>query len=272
MKHWCWRSAVSCLALSLTVGVALVSGQATDSRPKLPPFSGPPPGMKNPPKPVKPPTAAPGGVRTPPPSAPSRVEKLSESTLRIGAIYVDLTKKEIVVPGTINDVMVLEFLVNTKAGYKSYESAIEADCTALDFNVALVLIGLDDERSKARPRFHFDPVTPQGDGVEMSVSWRTAIGERHAKLEELIYNEGNKQTLPAGHWVYTGPRFMPNSKALMADVDGVLIGFVHTPATLIERAEAVPGPYGNAKLNPALGLTAGTPVLVTIKALPPAAR
>ncbi len=272
MKHWSWRSAVSCAVVSAAAGVVLVAGQANDPRPKLPPFvAGPPPGMKNPPRPVTPPKA-PSGVRTPPPSAPSRVEKLSESTLRIGAIYVDLAKKEMVVPGTINDVMVLEFLLNTKSGYKSYESAIEADCTALDFNVALVLIGLDEERSSARPRFHFDPVTPQGDGVEMSVAWRTAAGERRVKIEELIYNEGNKQTLPAGHWVYTGPRFMPNSKALMADVDGVLVGFVHTPATLIERAEAVPGPYGNAKLNPTLGLNPGTPVLVTIKALPPAAR
>lgn len=84
----------------------------------------------------------------------------------------------------------------------------------------------------------------------------------------VVYDEGVKQTLPAGHWVYTGPRFVSDSKALLADVEGVLIGFVHTPATLIERVEPVPGPYGNVKLNPALGLTPGTPVLVTVRALP----
>ena len=270
MTKWFWSSVVSLLTLLVTVGLVPVAGQGGDTRPKLPPFlPGPPPGMRNPPTAPK---VAPPTYRAPSPAVPSRVEKLSESTLRIGAIHVDLAKKEVTVPGTVNDVMVLEFLVNTKGGYKSYESAIEAECTALDFNVALVLIGLDSARSTDRPRFHFDPIPPKGDSVEMSVSWRTATGERRAKLDELVYNEGNKQTLQGGHWVYTGPRFMPNSRALMADVDGVLIGFIHTPATLIERVEALPGQYGNAILNPTLGLRPGTPVLVTITALPLAAH
>jgi hypothetical protein len=253
------------LALLASMGPVPVAGQAPDSRPRLPRPSGPPPGMLNPPKPPK---AVAPGVRTPPPSAPSRVEKLGESALRIGSVHVDLVRRELTVPGIVNDVMVLEYLVNTRGGYKSYESAIEAECNALDFNLALVLIGLDEARSVARPRFHFDPLPPQGDAVEMFVSWRTPIGERRVKPEELVYDEGVKQTLPAGHWVYTGPRFVSNSKALLADVEGVLIGFVHTPATLIERVEPVPGPYGNVKLNPALGLTPGTPVLVTVRALP----
>ncbi len=52
----------------------------------------------------------------------------------------------------------------------------------------------------------------------------------------------------------------------LADVDGVLIGFVHSPAPLIERADPVPGPYGAIRLNPSAGVAAGTAVTVTVRA------
>ena len=89
MTKWFWSSVVSLLTLLVTVGLVPVAGQVADTRPKLPPFvPGPPPGMRNPPTAPK---VAPPTYRTPSPAVPSRVEKLSESTLRIGAIHVDPT-------------------------------------------------------------------------------------------------------------------------------------------------------------------------------------
>ncbi len=90
--------------------------------------------------------------------------------------------------------------------------------------------------------------------------------------EELVYDEGTKKTLPPGRWIYTGSQFVPRSTAFLADVDGVLIGFVHSPAPLIERAEPVPGPYGAIRMNPRLGLTPGTAVTVTVRPAPAAQR
>jgi len=213
-------------------------------------------------------------VRTPrtrsatPPVSPSQVEKLSDSRVRIGSIEVDMAKKEVSVPGVVNETPVLEFLVNTKDGYKSYESAIEADCNAIDFNLGLILIGLDRERATVRPRFHFDPIPPQGDGVEIWVSWTSGSETKRVRADELMYDITSKRVVPAGSWVYTGSRFMPRSTAFLADVDGVLIGFVHTPAPLIERVEPVPGQFGSIQLNPTIGLEAGTKVTLTVRALP----
>ncbi|MGE0392597.1 MAG: YdjY domain-containing protein [Vicinamibacterales bacterium] len=209
-------------------------------------------------------------VERKPPTTPSRVEKLSATSLRIGAVSVDMTRKEVSVKGTVNDPAQLEFIVNTKGGYKSYESAIEAECSAIDFNLGLVLIGLDRDRATARPRFHFDPVPPQGDQVEVWISWKAGTEVKRVRGEELVYDEGSKKVLTASRWVYTGSQFFPGSRAFLADVDGVLIGFVHTPAPLIERADPVPGSFGSVKVNPALGLVPGTPVTVIVRAVAPA--
>lgn len=206
-----------------------------------------------------------------PPVTPSKVEKLTDSRLRIGTIDVDMAAKEVSVPGTINEAPVLEFLANTKGGYKNYESAIEADCSAIDFNLGLLLIGLDRDRAAARPRFHFDPIPPDGDSVEIWVSWKAGTETKRSRADDLLYDISTKKSVSPGRWVYTGSRFMPKSTAFLADVDGVLIGFVHTPAPLIERVDQVPA-YGNIALNPTLGLSPGTAVTLTVKALPRSAQ
>jgi len=203
-----------------------------------------------------------------PPASPSKVEKLSDTRVRIGAIEVDLAKKELSVPGVVNETPVLEFLVNTKNGYKSYESAIEADCNAIDFNLGLILIGLDRDRATVRPRFHFDPIPPQGDPIELWVSWKLGTQTKRVRADELMYDLTTNKVVPDGKWVYTGSQFAPRSTSFLADVDGVLIGFVHTPAPLIERVDPVPGNYGNIKLNPTIGLLPGVPVTLTVRALP----
>lgn len=209
---------------------------------------------------------------TPPPRVPSRVEKLEDSRVRIGTVVVNLATKEVSVPGVINDVPVLEFLVNTRGGYKSYESAIEIDSNAIDFNLGLILIGLDRDHATNRPRFHFDPIPPSGDPVELWVSWMVDGAERRVRAEELIWDESTKTTMPVGRWVYTGSRFVQGSTAFLADVDGVVVGFVHTPAPLIERADPVPGPYGAIRINPTLQLKPGTAVSLIARAATPPSR
>ena len=58
------------------------------------------------------------------------------------------------------------------------------------------------------------------------------------------------------------------ASALRADIDGVLIGFVHSPAPVIENVgTAAVRRYGRIVLNPNLGLAPETPVILTVKAL-----
>ena len=194
------------------------------------------------------------------------IEEIGEDVYRVGRIRVDLSHREATVDGVVNDVSVVEFVATTKGGFKSYESAIELDTDAISFNLAMLLLGLDKSRA-VLSRYHFDPEPPQGDPVEIWIEWEDGGETRRVRGERLIYNATSKKTLPETPWVYTGSVFMPDGSYL-AERDGVLIGFVHTPAPIIENPlpDGV-GDYGAWVLNPTLGLPPGTAIKVTVKAL-----
>jgi hypothetical protein len=205
---------------------------------------------------------APGGGTQAP------IERLGPNLLRVGTVRVDTGKKEISAQGTFTPATALEFIAVARKGFKAYESAIELDTTAIDFNLALILIGLDPSRARV-PEAHFDTIPPKGDPVEIWVEWNEGANRRRVRAEQLIYNEITKQVLSEGPWVYTGSAFAVNRNAYLAEREGTLIGFVHTPAPVIESPRPlVEGAYGNNILNPALEIEPGTSVTLTVRALP----
>lgn len=202
----------------------------------------------------------------PAPSPPTPVEKLGPSLYRVGQIRVDTLNREISVPGHVNEVLVLEFVATARDGMKAYESAITANTDAVAFNTALLLIGLD--RSHARvPEVHFDPNPPAGDQVEIFVEWDRSSERARVGVEQLLFDREAGQPVPSTAWVYTGSSFRGDGRYL-ADVDGTLIGFVHSPSPIIEQVGgAGVGRYGSIVLNPNLGLTPGTPITIVVKAV-----
>ena len=205
----------------------------------------------------------------PPPAPaglPPNVEKLGPDLFRIGAIRVNTTTREVSVPGTVNEVSVLEFIANTKGGMKAYESALTLDTDAITYNVALVLVGLDRAHAVA-PRQHFDPAPVSGDPVEVWVEWGSDGRKQRVPAGRLLFDKVAGREVPEGRWVYTGSQMLDGGRYL-AELDGVLIGFVHSPAPVIEHVGGAGiGQYGSIVLNPKVGLTPGTAVTVTVKAI-----
>lgn len=186
---------------------------------------------------------------------------------RIGQIRVDTTRREVSVSGQANDAQILEFVANTRGGFKAYESALTLDTDAVSLNTALLLIGLDPAHARV-PTRHFDPIPPQGDPVEIWVAWNPPAGLKRARIEELLFDKRTGTSIPEGPWVYTGSTFVGPGQYL-ADMDGVLIGFVHSPAPVIENPKvAAVDAYGQIIRNPNLDLPGGMNVTVTISALP----
>jgi hypothetical protein len=203
----------------------------------------------------------------PSPRPPAPAERISDTLLRVGSVRVDLAKKEISVTGTVTDAQTLEFVAVAKGGQKAYESALELDTDAINFNLGLLLIGLDQTRG-VPSRYHFDPVLPQGDPVEIWVEWDDAGQSRKVRGEELVFNQQTKATLSTGPWVYTGSVFSAQTNAYLADIEGTLIGFVHTPAPIIESPRPLaPGVYGSNRLNPTLNLKPGQKIVLTARAI-----
>src|SRR6185312_3233398 len=90
---------------------------------------------------------------------------------------------------------------------------------------------------------------------------------RDVDATQLMYDAEKKKVVSDGRWVYTGSTMLP-SGYFLSDLDGVVIGFVHSPAPIIENvATDAVNRYGFIVFNASLGLKAGTPVTLTIRAL-----
>lgn len=195
-----------------------------------------------------------------------KVTRINKDLVQIGNIRVDTARREASVDGVINSTTMLEFVANTKGGFKAYESAIELDTDATTFNAAMILCGLDSANAVPARR-HFDPAIPQGDPVEIWVEWTSKGKRQKMRAEDIVYNQFKKITFPRGPWVYTGSVFLRDGRYL-ADLDGVIIGFVHTPAVIIENPQSAGvGGFGSWQLNPNIGLAPGTRVRLTVRAI-----
>jgi hypothetical protein len=199
------------------------------------------------------------------PAAP-QVESLGAGLFRLQKVTVDTKSREVRVPGRINKVDMLEFIANTEGGFKAYESAITVDTNAVNFNTALLLIGMDKSRSRV-PTQHFDPVPPAGDPVELWFEVGSPAQGKPRRIEELIFDQRSNTTLPVGPWVYTGSTVLSDGR-YVAELDGVLIGFVHSPAPIIENPRAAGvNAFGSFVINPNLGLPPLSPITLIIRAI-----
>jgi hypothetical protein len=200
---------------------------------------------------------------------PAAITKLSATTFRLGEMMIDTAARTLSVAGTVNEASTLEFLANTIGGAKAYESALTLKTNAVSFNAALLLLGLDPAHSKPSS-IQFDPAPPEGDPVELTMTWTDGGKSRTVPIEELLFDQRANRTFAKGPWVYTGSRFFDTGehRFYLAEQDGVLIGFMHGPQSIIDnpRADAIGG-YGSFVINPRLGLKPGSVVTVTVKSL-----
>lgn len=194
-------------------------------------------------------------------------ESLGNGKYRIGSITVDTDLKEITIPGVwhMNE-GTIEYIASVKGGHKLYETILEMDANAYEFNLSLILIGLDQKKGKAA-KFHFDPASPEGDQVEIWVEWENGGKKNSLRAEELIYDAGKKAALSTMQWVYTGSTILENGQ-YMAQMDGILIGFVHDPAAIIDAAtDSGLVPYGMLVINKKVAPPVGTKITLKVKSL-----
>jgi len=197
-----------------------------------------------------------------------QVEDLGGGRYRIGTIEVDKEARRFTVPGTVialADGAPIEFLAISRGGPKDYESLLELDVSAVEFNLACILIGLDRDKA-VRPQRHFDPVEVTGDVVDIRISWQGEDGEREIEIERLLKDANDA----ADHvWVYTGSLFLPDERYL-AEIMGTLIGVVHDPGSIIQHQRGLGlGNYGAVTMDPDTAPPGGTPVSVTVFRVPP---
>ena len=193
----------------------------------------------------------------------SPVEDLGNGRYRIGAIEIDKDAQRFTVTGAaigLAEGTPIEFLAVAKGGYKSYEALLELDVSAVEFNLACILIGLDTANA-SHPKYHFDKTRVTGDVVDVRVSWVRDGREQEFEIERLL--QGTAE--PKDHvWVYTGSFFTAQG-AYMATMAGTLIGVVHDPESIIQHQVGLGlGQYGAIASDPEFMPPAGTRVTVSV--------
>ncbi len=200
------------------------------------------------------------------------VEDLGDQRYRINRIEIDRGKQRFSVPASILKLppdSPLEYLATTRGGMKAYESLLEVDATAVDFNLACILIGLEAGQSN-RLRYQFDVQPATGDPVALWVSWEQDGQVQRKKAVELMRIAGRQDEQNSDDWVYTGSMFSPPpDKQFMASLTGTLIGFVHDPNSIIEHRMGLGiGAYGAITLDPAYAPLLEQPLTLTVERLP----
>jgi hypothetical protein len=201
------------------------------------------------------------------PSGP--VERLSKDQLRLGKIRVNLATSEVRVPGQINPVTVVEFFANKAGGVKAYESVLTLETDGVTFNTALLLIGMDNSSPIPSDPAAVTPALISTRRLDISIETAGTPPQKFP-ADRLLFDRKTNKEVPPSTWVYSGSTMVDGR--YLADVNGTLIGFMHGRDPVIERFDTVGvGRYGEIIVNPALGLTPGTGVVVVIKASPQAA-
>ena len=192
-----------------------------------------------------------------------RMEPLGDERYRIGSITVDRNTRSFAVPGTILHLdTALEYVAVSRGGMKEYESLLELDTLPREFNLACILIGLDDAET-VKPRYQFDDRDAEGPSVDITVSWEED-GETKSISAANAMKTGD-DTYDDDSWVYIGSNTSPDGEQFMADVAGTLIGFVHDPDSIIEhRNGAGIGAYGLLTGNEGVLPEEGSPVTLTV--------
>jgi hypothetical protein len=200
---------------------------------------------------------------TPTPISVPPIERLADGRVRIESIEVDTRRAELRAPGVVNDAMVLEYLATDKTGLKSYESVLQIEASATAFNVALLLLGLD-EGLGVPATTKFQPEPPVGDRVAVWLEWQEGGRAKRIAAEDVIWNQATQKTLEPGPWVYAAPK-VDQRFGYLPQAVGVMVGFMHTPESILDSPRPLGAAYGAFVRNPEYALEPGTPVTLVVR-------
>jgi len=192
------------------------------------------------------------------------IHELGDGRYQVGNIVIDKANSTFTLPGKVlHTDGPLEYIAVKPGGLKEYESLLELDATATEFNLACILIGLTTDGVKL-PRYQFDEEDVVGPTVIITAQWERDGKSFDVPIAKLLYLDG-KPVVP-DRWRYTGSyRDVGPARQYMAELSGSLISFVHDPDSVIDHQFGVSiGAYGSAAGNTELLPEIGMPLTVRV--------
>jgi hypothetical protein len=192
--------------------------------------------------------------------AQSQFKELSPNVYQIGSVILDRSRSLVQLPGrTRLHSGFLEYLATGVLG-KVHETLLTLDVDAVHLQTALIGLGLEPKNNL---RTQGDARTPEGDPVDIWVSWTRDGKEVNQRAEALVYDIARRQPMPTTHWVFTGSRFQ--GAIFRAEATHSLIALYRDPDAILNHPLAEGSDDQAFRPNVAALPPIGTPVTVTIK-------
>lgn len=215
---------------------------------------------------------APGSAAPVAPVAPAapvgELKSLGGERYQVGRIVVDKRAGRFSVPGRVHALgKPLEYLATAPGGMKEYESLFELDAGGSEFNLACILIGLEEDAQQV-PAMQFRATKSlRGKPLSITVAWTDGGTRREVSAAQALLNADAGVTPESVQWVYVGSPTSAGRGRFAADDTGTLIGFIHDPNCIIESVAMIGfGAYGSVRGNDRLLPAKGSAIELVVGA------
>jgi hypothetical protein len=202
----------------------------------------------------------------------SSFKRLGENRFMLNEVEINTAKRSITIPCAVNMKDGLIEVVLCRPEGKTHESFLVTNTTPLEFNTAMLLLGLDpvneipDDPSKKDPLSNFNTIETSGDSVLIFLEGEFNGQHQKKPLEYFIFDKRKNKVLKPSTWLYRGAVTFYTGH-LIIDNEVTMIATYHDPVCLMELNEK--GKFDDELfyVNEAAGLIENQKVKLVIQAI-----
>lgn len=179
------------------------------------------------------------GMNTYSQEAENLAQRLNDSIYLIKEIRINLNTETLEIPCKINmDSGLLEVILCTPKG-KVHESLLVSRSSPVEFQTALLLLGLDpvnevpDKKELIPDDSPYLNITTPGDSVKLFISWENSQGKFLKPVEDFIKTTGTEKGISDVSWLFLGASTHYTGHVLV-DPETTIIATYHDPLALME--------------------------------------
>lgn len=167
------------------------------------------------------------------------IKKINDSTYILKDIEINVNSKSISIPCKINmDKGLIEVVLCTAKG-KTHESLLVSKSGALEFQTALLLLGLDpinevpENKDLIPKNSPFQTIETPGDSVQLFLSYQNSQGAFYKPIELFIKSASDNKPIDKISWLFLGA-VTHYTGHVLADPETTIIATFHDALALME--------------------------------------
>ncbi len=167
------------------------------------------------------------------------LKKIGEDLYQLSEMTINTADGTVEIPGKINMSEGLIEVILCRSEGKVHESLLITNVSPLEFQTALLLLGLDpvnevpDDPAQDDNNDQFFNIETEGDAVKIFLAFESAGVTEKKPLEDFIYDESIHQTIAPSTWLFRGA-VTHISGHVVVDPDVSMIATYHDPVAMME--------------------------------------